>query len=1080
MTTFDFSKHAKTLERFLQNVTPNKSSEFEIRFGNFVSENTDKTKKRFEASVEIDFFYRLKSFLKEFTKTQGGEFIKVDQIDYSYSYQSNDRNDRYGKIRRIVDLATNNETFMIKNSQRPFDIYDYNIRLSSSSEKFIKKPENSDVNWDQPQMIRRKNRFSYKFDFGRFDLTIVNTEGTEGKRESDIKYEVEMEIYVNNYDLVISFIEIILQIKQENFLIITPYERNQVLYQYKQLLGQPYFAGAQPQTLHKNQLTLLYKELYSVTDKADGDRCFMMIDKSGSVYFLDNNLNNVLKSDLKSEFSNCIIDGELVRVYSGGVVLEKVHFYAFDILCINSQDIRGNTEFLFKKRLDILKKITDSVNDTELYTCSTKQFIYRNVFMGSEIIMNDIKNKKYHNDGLIFTPMNEPYPRKNKWENLLKWKPAEQNTIDFYSVKKGDYWELYVQHRDTSNNQVDNTSNNIKPVLFDVNKLCPSNENETEITFKTTFSENELDPTTSEKYQSNTVIEYKWDFQNKKFVPMRTRWDKTANSKKHGNYSTVACDIWNNIQNPVNLETIYQMTNTNTDKVNDVKSDSFFFERFTVFHTKINSYLSNKYIKDQVNLLEINYKKGESLHLYKDKIVNLYGVDFENVNSKTNLTNIIKKAKQLKIQNYSFYDTQFDDCVSIVTKNFYKKCDTLFSNNNGLTNFFECENNMNQLKDFLHSSLNDTGNQSTIIISLIDSNEITNLKTQDFIENNEIMYHIKEYINGNFKKYSIFINGITNENDTITNVIDYTYFINFMKTCGFTLIESELYKTLYEMTDKTDKTDKTGNGCNLFPLNNYEKNVSFLYRYCVFSSSSTQQNITDFNTISLQLLPLPIKKVEKQETFVKLIDNGIKLNTIGNPDINLNVVKLENCLDILDILNCIEYKFNKHNFNDYITDFNLDNLFELTKKIDYNPVLFNTLNTNDNTNDTLPCKNLVYYTLEYTETIKEESVTLKNIYLVLYKNQINYNITNITNLLQTIQPKVSVNVENVQIENLEAQLQEIKITETNSVNTESVKKRFLECKKITIPIIKEFLKELNLNCNGNKNELLTRLNEAFV
>ena len=56
--------------------------------------------------------------------------------------------------------------------------------------------------------------------------------------------------------------------------------------------------------------------------------------------------------------------------------------------------------------------------------------------MGADIIMNEINNKIYKNDGLIFTPMNEPYPKFKKWDKLLKWKPSELNTIDFYSIKK--------------------------------------------------------------------------------------------------------------------------------------------------------------------------------------------------------------------------------------------------------------------------------------------------------------------------------------------------------------------------------------------------------------------------------------------------------------------------------------------------------------------------------------------------------------------------------------------------------------------------------------------------------------------
>ena len=80
-----------------------------------------------------------------------------------------------------------------------------------------------------------------------------------------------------------------------------------------------------PETLQKDQLTLLFKDLYSVTDKADGDRCFMFIDNSGDIYFLDSNINNVLKTDLKSQHRNCLIDGELIKKYNNDNILQKIN-----------------------------------------------------------------------------------------------------------------------------------------------------------------------------------------------------------------------------------------------------------------------------------------------------------------------------------------------------------------------------------------------------------------------------------------------------------------------------------------------------------------------------------------------------------------------------------------------------------------------------------------------------------------------------------------------------------------------------------------------------------------------------------
>ncbi|MGA1047719.1 MAG: hypothetical protein ACO3UU_06890, partial [Minisyncoccia bacterium] len=46
-----------------------------------------------------------------------------------------------------------------------------------------------------------------------------------------------------------------------------------------------------------------------------------------------------------------------------------------------------------------------------------------------------------------------------KWSKLLKWKPSELNTIDFYAVKRDSVWELYVQH--TTENNSKKTENKI-------------------------------------------------------------------------------------------------------------------------------------------------------------------------------------------------------------------------------------------------------------------------------------------------------------------------------------------------------------------------------------------------------------------------------------------------------------------------------------------------------------------------------------------------------------------------------------------------------------------------------------------
>lgn len=1063
-----------TLRTFLKGAST--SQELEIRFGNFVYDKVSQNK-HFESDVEIDYFYRCKKFLNNIYEENDGKYSKVNTTEYSYPIAG-------GSIRRIINNDTNVETIMKKiSTKRPYNIFDYNIRLSEASETMQNK-KNTNMNWDEYKFVRIKNRDSFIFSFGRFDLTIVN-QGIDENKTTKPKYEIEFEVYMNDYDLVLDFILVLMQLKQENFNVISSYDEYGIIKQYKQLVKQDrsaYFIGVQPETLQKDQLTLLFKELYSVTDKADGDRFFLFIDRVGNVYFLDSNINNVLKTDLKSNsYTNCLIDGELIRNYDKDDTLISISFYAFDVLFINNIDIRESVDYLFNERLVNLTKIVESIKLTENYSVFVKKFIYRNVFMGAEIIMKDIHNKPYHNDGLIFTPINEPYPKRKQWKKLLKWKPADQNTIDFLSIKneKGD-WDLYVQHTPTYTptynpiNDNNLTKNKLQLVKFDINELCP-NKNETDITFKTTFDETLLDPTTKEPYKSGTVIEYKWDLIDKKFVPLRTRWDKTSNPTKQGNFSSVACSIWYNIKNPVDPETIYQMTNNTTEHTNK----SFFFERLVNFHNKINMYLSNKYVSDCKTLLEINFNKGDNIEIYKNNVTQLYGIEF----NKSNLSNVIKKAKQLKIQNYLFLEIPFDNQISKNTKNFYKNCDTILSTN--MSNFFESENSLLQLIDLLNCSLTNSGK---FIISFIDSNQI---KSKLFINNNEILYNITQspIQSTNFSKYTIFINGMTNENNTV-NIVNYTYFINFMLQHGYTLIESELYKTLFEMSSKLSLID-------------YEKDISFLYRFCVFESTSTKTQVNPITPIAITQVTLPLPIKQRTELYTQYNKIDLKLNK------DVHLYKLECCLDILDILNCVEYTYNKNSFKD--TLINWENIKELVEKINYTPILFNTLTLNSEISVT--GKFLVFYNYNYEN---EDTTIIENMYIAFYCNQIHFNINNLTNSLEQkvkdvvvkdiivkdiivkdiivndiVAKDVVINdivvndivvndivVKNV-VEPIEQLTKLIENIDIKNKNTSAIEKKYNECKKVTMAILKEFLKELNLKTTGSKQELIERLVNEF-
>lgn len=563
------TKNKEYLEKCLKNLKP--GDEFEIRLGSFVY-NHELKKSVFNSRVEPDAFYRLKKYFN------GSPIFKKETLcTREHSYKTG--NDTVKRIETFEDESFERcigEYFLLKHSKNVYDVYDFNFRYSTSVEKIVDSTATTTVTATATEpYTRQKIRNTYLFEFGKIDITIV-------QMPDETIHEVEYEI--NNsgkvpldilFNETIAILTLILQLRQDNYYIITPKEKYQVFLGYKKLTGVNYFIGAQPETMQKSTMSLLYRNMYSVTDKADGERFFLFINDLGVVYLIDSNVNNILRTEMHSStFKNCILDGELIR--DGN----NIAFYAFDLVFVNDFDIRGNQEYLLKKRIDTVIEIVNSISKSPGYLINVKKYIYHNVFMGSDIILDDIQNKPYMNDGLIYTPVSEPYPKTKKWTSLMKWKPSELNTIDFYSVKVAPgKWELYVQTNEASVPGPVPQSNG--KMLFDINAICESKSKREFTTHTTTFDDNIIDPSTNETFKSGTVIEFAWDPIQSKFVPHRTRWDKTFNHKKHGNFYTVACSIWNNIHNPVTREQIVQLKNVPLKNL----EKRFFFDAIVNYKT---------------------------------------------------------------------------------------------------------------------------------------------------------------------------------------------------------------------------------------------------------------------------------------------------------------------------------------------------------------------------------------------------------------------------------------------------------------------------------------------------------------
>jgi len=234
--------------------------------------------------------------------------------------------------------------------------------------------------------------------------------------------------------------------------------------------GNTNFPGAQPVSFARKHLRELRQRDYYVCEKSDGIRCLLYctsipvhddygmptVDHNGrpmmeEVHYLIDRKNDYYgvrglhfpkaaeppskKIDFASYHTATLLDGELLwDEYPDGRRILK--FLVFDCLFLDNQNLLGRT--LDKRLAYFMDKLYAP------YAALRKQFpedcerfaflVEKKSFQfgyGTQMMFKDIlPNLPHGSDGLIFTCVGTPY-KFGTDEHILKWKPAEENTIDF-------------------------------------------------------------------------------------------------------------------------------------------------------------------------------------------------------------------------------------------------------------------------------------------------------------------------------------------------------------------------------------------------------------------------------------------------------------------------------------------------------------------------------------------------------------------------------------------------------------------------------------------------------------------------
>jgi len=395
----------------------------------------------------------------------------------------------------------------IKNMENILDVDNHNIRFRLSEETKPTKKEIDQLkeldNESIPNIIfRYRQRVSLivldNQDITmQFDLTNTKMEHNINRLERAIpSYELELEIIpkkkkINNYiDDIMREIEVIHKVIQQSNFIISENESSIVLNKYMNLLNveeheMKSLKGRKPISLEVQHVIDKLPNRYAVTDKADGDRYFLIIVEN-KVYLISSNLHikntGIVLSKKNSQYNGSILDGEYIFLSKHNRHL----FMVFDCLYKGDEDVRkiqsfeerlGNADevikacFIFgeqkyyspkkyggsfdtKKILDhydkdidkYMSSINSDIKKEKVYPLvRCKYFIFAHggqdneIFKYSELmwkkyIFDQNTNCPYILDGLIYQPLEQKYEtskRESKYSEY-KWKPYDKNSIDFF------------------------------------------------------------------------------------------------------------------------------------------------------------------------------------------------------------------------------------------------------------------------------------------------------------------------------------------------------------------------------------------------------------------------------------------------------------------------------------------------------------------------------------------------------------------------------------------------------------------------------------------------------------------------
>ena len=557
--------------------------------------------------------------------------------------------------------------------QDTLDVPDMGVRFTLRQEEKLKR-DFQGVPGDPESYPRVIHRKSWRSGDGLFQFDLSQVKSRDPKQRNQtisgilknpVGYELEIELLDKKADVdlleesIMGHIRAMIAAYQGSPFILL--QTDQKRYAEEWRLGKIDFIN--PVTMERRHLRAerpgnIMKD-YTVTNKADGERSILWVSRDKRLLRINNRQQIVWTGivAMDDSFLGTVIDGEYIVEHELYCIFDVYKYKGHDTrglpLLTREDDITRNPKAC---RLGYARLFVDDTRSGFVSTGSGTPRIETKLFLSGdgpameEAIKTLLSTKfEYATDGLIFTPKSSPVAptserRGNTWHRVYKWKPADQNSIDFLvrvegepvydtvlrqPAKKGKLFvsrspgsDIIYPCQQLTGEYVPPTIPADLALIAQVRDRIPSvfqpsvpRDADAYVIYIPVNARGQMVDREGARVDDNTIIECSFDIDTRRWSVMRTRHDKTYKYRvlkeaQFGNDVATADNIWTSIHIPVTQDMLEHLMTSPPD---DTYEDELYYREDLDSRDRIlrDVYSYHNRIKD--SLYKENVRPGSSL-----------------------------------------------------------------------------------------------------------------------------------------------------------------------------------------------------------------------------------------------------------------------------------------------------------------------------------------------------------------------------------------------------------------------------------------------------------------------------------